>query len=296
MKKIITLAMLCSIAAGANAATTGSAFLKIIPGAREQGVAGAATALGGTLTSAWANPASAAKLEKRQAALSHVELIENAKLEFAAFSHEGFGGRLFYGFTYLHYAELEGRDINGSLTGNFTAYDMALQAGYARQMGALSVGFAVKGVRNKIENESGNGFGLDAGAVYDFEKFRLGLAAVNVGRSGKVGSINESLPATVALGAAVPVYFITLTADAKRNIAENRTTLAGGGEITLLKLLGLRAGYSRDITNKDKENADAIKGFNAGFGLDLSICTIDYAYTHQGELGQNHRFTLSAKF
>lgn len=296
MKKLLTAVMLVSLTAIANAATTGSAFLKVIPGAREQGVAGAATALGGTLTSVWNNPANAAGLEKRQAAVSHVELIENAKLEFGAFSHEAFGGQMFYGFTYLHYADLEGRDVNGSLTGNFSAYDMSVQAGYARKFGALSAGAAVKGVRNKIESESGNGFGFDAGAAYDFEKFRLGAAILNVGRSGNIGSINENLPATASFGVSVPVRSLTLTADAKRNLAENRTNLAGGAELTLLKLLALRGGYSRDITNKANDDTDAMKGFSAGFGLNLSSVAIDYAYTHQGELGQNHRFTLSAKF
>ena len=279
-----------------SAATTGSAFLKIAPGAREQGMATAVTAVGGSLQSGYLNPAGIAGGSGYEFAVSHIELAQENKMENLTFGHNGLGGRFAYGVTYVHYGDLEGRDGNGALTGNFTAYDAALQITYARNFGHLAIGGALKGVRNKIENESGNGFGFDAGAIYRFERWRFGASIVNAGKSGKVGSMDENLPATVAVGGAVILKSLTVAADYKRNIPENRTVLAGGGELSLLNILAVRVGYSRDITNKDKEPAENMKGLSAGFGIVLALFKLDYAYTSQGEVGNNHRFTLTAKF
>ena len=80
------------------------------------------------------------------------------------------------------------------------------------------------------------------------------------------------------------------------NIPKKRTVLSGGLEAALLKALYLRAGYSRDTTNKGIENMDNMKGLSLGFGIRLGQYRIDYAYLSQGELGANQRFTLTAKF
>ena len=295
MKNILmALAMSALCSPSVCAATTGSAFLKISPGAREQGMANAVTALSGSAQSAYINPASVAG-EGTEAALSHVELAQENKLENVSFAHNALGGRMAYGFTYLHYGDLDGRDTTGAQTGTFTAYDMALQAAYARSFGKLSVGGALKAVRNKIEEESGTGYGFDAGAIYDLEVFRLGASIVNVGKSGKVGTVDENLPATASFGAAAKIKEVTLAADFKRNIPENCSTLAAGAEVALHSVLALRAGYSKDITNTNIPS-DNLLGFNAGFGIAISKLRVDYAYTSQGELGNSHRFTLTTKF
>jgi len=294
--KRFIIAMLAATIQPAYAATTGSAFLKIAPGAREQGMANAVTAAGGSVQSVYFNPATIAGGDGMEAAFSHVELAQENKLENVTFAHNALGGRIAYGLTYAHYGDLDGRDLTGAQTGTFTAYDMALQSAYARKFGKLSLGGALKAVRNKIEEECGTGYGFDAGAVYDFEHFKLGASIVNVGKSGKVGTIDENLPATASFGAATKIKEVTLAADYKRNIPENRTTLAGGAEVALVSLLTLRAGYSRDITNKDTVPSDNLLGLSAGFGIKLAPFTLDYAYTSQGELGNNHRFTLTTKF
>ncbi|MDD2772248.1 MAG: PorV/PorQ family protein [Elusimicrobiales bacterium] len=294
--RLALLAVIPVLCAPVYAATTGSAFLKIAPGAREQGMANAVTAAGGSLQSLYANPAGMATVEDTEAAVSHVELAQENKLENITFGHAAFGGRLAYGLTYVHYDDLDGRDLTGAQTGNFTAYDAALQLAYARSFGKLAVGGALKAVRNKIETECGDGSGFDAGAIYSFDKFKLGAAIVNAGKSGKVGSLDENLPATAAIGAATTIKTVTVSADYKRNLPENRTTLAAGAEAKLIPLFTIRAGYSRDITNKDTVPSDNMLGLSAGFGLALGKLNLDYAYTSQGELGNNHRFTLGAKF
>ncbi|MFA5162869.1 MAG: PorV/PorQ family protein [Elusimicrobiales bacterium] len=294
MNKFIIALLAATIAQQAHAATTGSAFLKITPGAREQGMANAVTALSGGAQSVYTNPASVAG-DGMEAALSHVELAQENKLENIAFAHNALGGRMAYGFTYLHYGDLDGRDTTGAQTGTFTAYDMALQAAYARNFGKLSLGGVLKAVRNKIEEESGTGYGFDAGAIYDLELFRLGASIVNVGKSGKVGTIDENLPATASFGAATTIKTVTLAVDFKRNIPENCSTIAAGAEVALHSILALRAGYSKDITNTNIPS-DNLLGFNAGFGIAISKLRVDYAYTSQGELGNSHRFTLTAKF
>ncbi|MFA5162766.1 MAG: PorV/PorQ family protein [Elusimicrobiales bacterium] len=295
MRKLsIALMVASALSQAAHAGTAGSAFLKIAPGAREQGMAGAATAVAGGATAMYINPAGMAGTGAELSA-SHVELAQENKLENIVLAHDAFGGRLAYGLTYVHYGDLEGRDTSGNLTSNFTAYDGALQLAYAKAFGNLSLGAAVKAVRNKIEDESGTGAGLDAGAIYDFKAFKLGAAITNIGKSGKLGGMDEDLPTTAAIGASTLIKSVLIAADCKRNIPENRTIIAAGAEAALIAAFTLRAGYQKDATNTNIPS-DNMNGLNAGFGLAIGKLTVDYAYSSQGELGNNHRFTLTAKF
>ena len=296
--KIMALALIMGICAmnSVYAADTGSAFLKIMPSARLQGMGTAGVALSGETQVVYSNPAGLVAIEGLEMSAGHVTLAENSRLENIALSHKALGGRMAYGFTYVSYGELESRDTVGNLTGNFTASDMALQAGYARQFGKLAFGAALKGVRNRIENESGTGFGFDAGAQLRSGILRFGAALLNAGKSGRVETQSVDLPTTISGGASAVMKNITLSAEARRNIPEKRTVLSGGLEAALLKALYLRAGYSRDTTNKGVENTDNMKGLSLGFGIKLGQYRIDYAYLSQGELGGNQRFTLTAKF
>ncbi len=293
---IATLAAITLFPTVFYGADTGAAFLKIIPGARAQGMAGAATALQGDVQFADVNPAGDAGASGIEAAFTHIELAQQNKLENIMLAHDAFGGRFVYGVTYVHYGELDGRDTLGNQTGSFTAYDAALRAGFAKSFGKLSLGGAVKGVRTSIADDSGTGFGFDAGAIYNFNLFRLGAAIVNVGKAGTVGTENADLPTTASFGVATMIKDVTIAADFRRNIPEDRTTLAGGAEMLLLKILSIRAGYTRDTTNNSDIPSDNMNGLNAGFGLALNQFKIDYAYTSQGELGNTHRFTVATKF
>jgi hypothetical protein len=302
MAKFKITAILCAAGICAAdytyAADVGSAFLKIMPSARLQGMGTAGVALSGETQVMYSNPAGLADadIEGLEVSAGHVELVENSRLENVALSHKALGGRMAYGFTYINYGELESRDAAGNLGGSFNASDMALQAGYARQFGKLALGAAMKGVRNKIENESGTGFGFDAGAQLEYGILRFGAALLNAGKSGRVGTQNEDLPMIISGGASAALESIIFSAEARRNIPEKRTVLSGGLEAALLKALYLRGGYSRDITTKSAENTDNIKGVCAGFGVKMGQYRIDYAYLSQGELGSNQRFTLTAKF
>ena len=296
--RIGALVVITSICATnyAYAAEAGSAFLKIMPSARLQGMGNSGVALSGETQGMYSNPAGLAAVDGLEISAGHVELVENSRLENIALSHKALGGRMAYGFTYVSYGEFEGRNTTGNLTGNFTASDMALQVGYARQFGKLALGAALKGVRSKIESKSGTGFGFDAGAQLEHGGLRFGAALLNAGKSGKLGSQNGDLPTTISAGASAALKSLTLSAEMRRNIPEKRTILSGGLEAALLKALYLRAGYSRDTTNKGVENMDNMKGLSLGFGIRLGQYRIDYAYLSQGELGGNQRFTLTAKF
>lgn len=300
MKKltIAALAVVAGICAAnrAYAANVGSAFLKLMPSARLQGMGAAGVALAGETQDMYSNPAGVAAVKGMEVSAGYVALFEDSRLENITFGHKALGGRMAYGFTYVTYGDLEARNGTGNLTGNFTASDMALQAGYARSFGAVSLGAAVKGVRNRIDNESGTGFGLDMGAQFKQGILRFGAALLNAGKSGKVGARSEDLPTTISGGASAALKKMILTVEARRNIPEKRTILCGGGEAVLLKALYLHAGYSRDITTKGAENTDNLKGLSMGFGVKLGQYRLDYAYLSQGELGSNQRFTLTAKF
>jgi hypothetical protein len=292
---IATIAAIAIFPTTFYGADTGGDFLKITPGALPQGLAGATAALSGDVQYADVNPAGDVGAQGMEAAFTHIALVQQNQLENIMFAHDAFGGRMVYGLTYLHYGELDGRDISGNETGSFTAYDSALRVGYAKSFGKLSLGAAVKCVHSSIDNDSGTGYGFDAGAIYDFGAFKMGAAVTNVGKAGAIGTENADLPATASVGIATTIKNITVSADYQRDIPENDTVLAGGAQLPLWKIFALRAGYLRDITNNSDIPNQNMNGLNAGFGVTISQFQIDYAYTSQGELGNTNRFTIAMK-
>lgn len=67
-----------------------------------------------------------------------------------------------------------------------------------------------------------------------------------------------------------------------------RTTICGGWEYVAFKMLALRAGYN------GRNETDS--GITAGGGIQFNNLSIDYAFVPYGDLGNAHRFSVSARF
>lgn len=66
-----------------------------------------------------------------------------------------------------------------------------------------------------------------------------------------------------------------------------------GCEYWLLNMVGLRAGYKYGYHTDSLGN---IVGITGGLSLRAFNFQLDYAFVPFGELGDTHRFSLSAKF
>lgn len=186
----------------------------------------------------------------------------------------------------------------------FSQADDALFISYARRAGnALALGGSLKLIRQSLYNQSGTGFGLDIGAVYSIGKYvRTGLMVEDVTgtrvRWNTASRPTYVLNANPKVGVAASVPYKTLlratvAADADLGRAARLSEESGesrlhvGGELTLLRLVSLRAGLDAgEFTT------------GAGFRIPAKSAEIqvDYAFTTHPDLGDAQRLSVTGAF
>lgn len=284
-----------------------ASFLKVGVGARAGAMGGAYTAVADELTAIYWNPAGLAEIKKTEIGAMHASLYNEARYNFIGGAHALGGGVGAIGLNYLDYLTLEGRDINRNLTGDFGASDLAFNIGYGQMIGeGLAAGANIKYIRSKIENESATGAALDLGAQYKLNSLPLdfGLALQNIGPKMKFIEARESLPFTIAFGAAYkPKESVILAADYKQRPNDADNEFGIGAEYKLNALFALRAGYNTKSANPNKsgksggtKSLDNLLGLSAGVGINIASLQVDYSFTPSGELGNTQRIYISAKF
>ena len=177
-------AVLAAAAAPAADAAESSAaqFLKLGFGARALGMGEAYAAVADDAAALHYNPAGLAPgygQGGRSAAFSHAWHIQDMGISQAAYVARPWG----LSVTYFSAGELEGRDASQNLTGNFTASDLAVSAGYGLALGRLKAGAAVKYIGQKIKDSSAAAFAADAGLLYGLDGVPLtfGVSVSNFG-------------------------------------------------------------------------------------------------------------------
>ncbi len=186
---LLVAALAAPLAAG-EPGTAGFLFLGLGNGARATGMGEAFTAVSDDATSIYWNPAGMAAVEGVELNVTHNEWLMDIRFEQASVVSEMFGGAAGLSFTGLYYGELDRYGDNPSLTpdGTFSPYDLALSAGYARDiLPNLSVGAAVKLIYEKIDFESATGYALDLGVSHKsrIEGLTLAASILNLGPESK---------------------------------------------------------------------------------------------------------------
>ncbi|WP_299689932.1 conjugal transfer protein TraF [uncultured Vibrio sp.] len=168
--------------------------------------------------------------------------------------------------------------------------------------------------------ENGTGetiFNIDAGALWFFGPFRVGLAATNLidrdietktatktltatdGTTTTVGkSYSYNLGPIYTVGAGIVADYFTLSVDYDLNEAEkfksfddNEQMIRVGTEVDLLRQLKLRGGYYKNLAYSDSEGT-----FTAGIGVSpLNLFQIDISanYTNENAMGASLNFLAS---
>ncbi len=191
MKKIVVLALIFGLVAGAGAqfvsdvskvGITAAAFLEIGVGARAIGMGGAFVGIANDASALYWNPAGIARLPRPEAILIHTEWIADMRFDFAGVILPlGRFGTLGGSITSLSMDEMMVQTVDRPEgTGEyFSAGDIAIALTYALNLtDRFSIGFSGKYIQQRIWKESASGMALDVGTI-----FTTGLHGLRIGAS-----------------------------------------------------------------------------------------------------------------
>jgi len=190
--------------------TTTASFSKIGVGARATGMGGAFTAIANDGTTLYWNPAGLTQLKTKEISATYNSWFEEIRQGYLSLTFPSSRGTMGLGRNYVDMGKLEGRDVEGNPTGDFTASDIHILIGYARKLKKSSWGLTVGWLQDAIKEDKKNTFLANIGFLYPVSnRFTLGGAAQNMGI--KLGS--DPLPLIFKLGAASKSKNVTLAVD-----------------------------------------------------------------------------------
>lgn len=318
--------------------TTAAPLLKIGIG-RATGMGEAFVAVADDASSAFWNPAGLSLLVSRQLIFNHIDWIADVNHDFITVALPLKIGTVAFSATALTmgemiYTELDNvattdvREDYGELNRTFSANQLVLGISYARLItDKLSFGATVKGINERIWDNSATGLGFDLGLHYNtgFRSLKLGMVMTNLGSemayAGRQLDFADTLqntdpPATYkTTPSPLPTIFrfgisynlmetekdyLLFAADLVHP-ADVSETANFGFEYCANKLLFIRAGY---IFNMDSEYGDEIgrkTGICAGLGVAFKISDrvdlkLDVGYRMIEYLGGSPRMTLNVGF
>lgn len=295
--KRITLAALLVLAAGLTHADETASFLTIGVGARELALGGAGTALSNDSNALYWNAAGLSSVEKKEVSLSHAEMPQSTRLDWASFAAPTFVGTFAVGGTYLSQDAIEGREAQGHPTNGFQASDAAVSVGYGKKTDLVDLGASVKYIQSHIGSAQAETVGFDVGARKKVDAVTLAAALRDAGPGMKYDDQRNDLPMRLALGAA---YSFTgghaVALEVTNAPRAGGTDMGFGGEYQAIKDVFLRAGYTTQSAVAGGSGFSAARGLTLGIGYRDARWSLDYAALPTGELGTSHRFTLGARF
>lgn len=127
--------------------------------------------------------------------------------------------------------------------------------------------------------------GLDLGFIVPVtNKFNLGFFSNNINRP-EIGDSNERLPQIFKTGISIhPNPKLILSTEIYKDVRFPQE-LRFGMEFTPIENLSFRSGVANNPSR-----------FSAGFGLNVRLFTLDYAFFTHNDLGLTHQFSLSIRF
>lgn len=333
---VIALAAACSLPVFGQAPKYSNEFLAIGVGARALGMSNACVAGVNDVTSGYWNPAGLMGIQPGlQAGLMHAEYFASI----AKYDYGAVGGKIdslsAFGFSVIRFAVDDipnttqlidaGGNLDYDRITTFSSQDYAFIFSYARKgpIVGLNYGGNAKIIRRKVGDFAGAwGFGLDAGAQYDWNGWRFGAVIRDVTSTFNAWSFNlspEMQDVFIATGNEIPDNSLELTlprlimGGSKKFALDKKEKFSIAGEVDLINtfdgkrnvlfrtngwsmepVFGFEAGF-KDIVflrgglgniqkAKDVFGKD-VTTFQPNFGIGLRIksLSIDYAFTDIGD-------------
>ena len=297
--KVAALAFVLAACAARGASAQSAAgstaldFLNLDVNARPVALGGAYTALATDANALLYNPGGLGFAKTNEANFMHNQYVQGLYQEYLGFnSKQGWGVNVDYlnmgGLPRTTFSHPDGAG------GNFGISDMALGGGYGRAFGPLGLGAGLKILHEQIDNVSGSGFAVDAGALYSVPQVKglnLGFSLQNLGPSIAIAGVAQKLPTQLRAGAAYSLPALgamhTLAFDLNKDRFD-QLRLGFGFESVIGKAIAVRLGYTTRY--------DTGMGITAGVGWNYNAWAIDYAIVPMGDLGLANRFSLTYRW
>ena len=291
-------------------------FLNLPTSARQLALGGAANTLEGDVNSPMWNPAMIDSTMANQFSSNYTSYLAGISLGSVSFVTDINDklGMFYGGIQYLDYGDFTRADEDGTITGMFNAYDLALMIGYAYPLSKkFVVGGNVKFINSLIDTYSSVGIAADVSAVYRHsnEKTLFSLVFRNMGMQLKsYDGLKESIPFQVTFGVSSYLEHLPLkwhfnlenlqqwdvsvpnpsndttdiegeTTSEEISFLDNATRhMVFGVELFHDKKLTLRGGYNfRRAKELDINDISGSTGFSYGFGINLEKIQFNYAMT-----------------
>jgi hypothetical protein len=307
---LVTLAALCSlrstVAFASGSGTEGAAFLDIPVGGGPAAMGAAYTPLANDAYAATWNPGGLGFLESTQFSGQHLSYLDSLHYEYLSFAvplprssscgstSDCPGSAIGGSVQYLGSGDINGMDVSGNPTGDFSSYYAAYNLAYGRTFNEkLSMGVTGKMIRAKLDDVSASAYAADLGTMYKVRgNLTLAATLTNLGSKLKFLSEGDSLPMAFHLGAAYrpsPHWLITSEGVFPKT---GLHSFHLGGEWRPLELLALRMGYRTDTL----KGLSMLAGYTLGLAVNVWGQELAYAWLPYGDLGNTHYISLLMKF
>lgn len=277
---------------------TAADFLQIGVGARAAGMGGAFTAVSEGADAAYWNPAGLQSVESGEVILGHFSWFQDMTVEQGAVAQRiGERTSLAASIGFLNYGTIDGRALDGTATGDISAYDWygSLSLGF-QATSALAVGLTGKFINQKLDDLSGSTFAADIGARYEADRFVVAAVASNLGPDMDFEGVSSHLPSAARLAVAVrPFGPSFLTALEYEDRFYGNAVIRHGFEYGYQDQYFLRTGYNFYPSQDDRSLGT---GWNFGAGVQFDRLAVDYAFTVGEKFASEdlHRFSVVFTF
>ncbi len=198
------------------------------------------------------------------------------------------------GFKHLGYGDIDERDTNGMIIGEYAPMDLIGTINYAYRFGATHyVGINANFLYEKIHTASSYGVTADLGYVWSvpLRDTKLYITAKNIGSASKMDQEKVDLFRRYEIGLSKEILTSNydLAFDVNAHKADDTDVQYNfGAQIKVFEILYVRTGYKVD---------DDVNDMNYGIGIDYDSFNIDYAYMQmKDDIDAVHKVSLSYKF
>lgn len=305
-------------------------FLNVPSSARQISMGGAANTIEGDVNTPMWNPSMIDSTMVNQFSTNYTSYLAGISLGSVSFVTDinDTMGIFYAGVQYLDYGSFTRADENGTIMGDFSAYDLAVSVGYAYPLFErnLIVGANLKFINSLIDTYSSVGIAADLSAVVKHSNDRtlFSLVLRNIGTQLTTYDIErEAIPFQVTFGISSRLEHLPLKwyfnlenlqqwnvsvpnpSDEVIDIAGNVTSeeisfldnatrhMVFGVELFHDKKITLRAGYNfRRAKELNINDVDGSTGFSYGFGVNLKSIQFNYAMAKLHPGANSNTFSL----